>query len=218
MNPGLIEALEAAEVVLDFGSAPVLGTDEAAADDSFFVDDVGFGRACSAEGEVGFVSRIENDSHVVELVIDDVLAKVGGIAVKSDGEDDKIRELVLKLFEGGPLSSAVNAPRSPEIEHDDLAAVLRKRDGLVAVVNDEVRRGTVDVDWVGSAIAASGSKGECGDEYSGADCARSHVSIIGLAVQAARFACSSRRSGGRILLFPLSNLDRTYVRQAFRRV
>ena len=173
------EGFEAADVALDFGGAPVLRADEAAADHSAGVDDVGLGRARGSEGEVGFVGGVEDDGHVVELVVGDVLLVVGGIAVKGDGDDDEVGELVLELLEGGPLGGAVDAPRGPEIEHDNFAAVLGERDGLGAVVNGDVGRGAVDVCGVASAIAAGGGDGESGDESGGAeDGADGHVSII----------------------------------------
>jgi len=152
---GLGEArLEAAEVVLDFGGVPVLGADEFAADDALAVDDVGFGWARGSEGEIGFVGGIEDDGHVVEMVVGDVLLVVGGVAVEGNGEDDGVGNLLLELLEGGPLGGAVRAPRSPEVEDDDFAPVLAEADGLRSVANGEVGRRRADVGGVGSAVAA----------------------------------------------------------------
>lgn len=98
------------EVVLNFGSVPVLSADEFAADHSLAVDDVGLGWARGSEGEIGLVSAVEDDDHVVEMVVGDVLGVVRGIAVKGDGEDDGVWNLLLELLEGGPFGGAVDAP------------------------------------------------------------------------------------------------------------
>lgn len=96
---GLLPGLEAPQVILNLRGVPVLRADEFAADDSPFVDDVGLGRACGSESEIGLLCAVEYDRHVVQPVVDDVLTVVLGVAIEGNGDDREIGNLLLELFE-----------------------------------------------------------------------------------------------------------------------
>ncbi len=147
---------EVLEVVDDLGGGPVLGSDEFAADDAVAVDDVGFRRAGGVKGVVGLIGSVVDDGHVVEVVIDEVLAVVDGLGVKGDGDDDEVGDALLKLLHRRPLRGAVGAPAGPEIKDDDFALglILAEADGLGAVVDDDGGGVFADLSGMGSAVAA----------------------------------------------------------------
>lgn len=119
--------LEFGEVIGDLGAGPVLGSDELAAEDAVSVDDVGFGDLDGAvEGIDAAIGIADGDEVYVMLDEESVVDLV--VLVGGDGDDG---ELGVALFEGeqaGELFDAGSAPGGPEVEDDDVAAVLGEVD------------------------------------------------------------------------------------------
>ena len=178
--------LQAAQVALDFGSVPVLCAYEFAADDSFFVDDVGFGRTGGSEGEIGLLAGVEYDGHVGQVVVGEVLMVGVGVGVEAYGQYDHVWNLLLKLLQRRKLLETGRAPRGPEIEDDNFAAVLVQAYGLRAVMDGEVGGARAYLVRVASTVAAGGGDREAqGQDCCSGDNPGSHIPIIrGLAVQA----------------------------------
>jgi len=115
--------LQFIEVGEDFGGSPVGGTYEFSADDSVFIDDVGFGWADRSVGEVAFFRRVE-DSEQVDVVVGDVGLVGVFVVVEADGKDDDVGHVALELDERREFFEAGGAPGGPEVEDYDFASVV----------------------------------------------------------------------------------------------
>jgi len=132
--------LELAEVVEDLGVGPVLRGDELAAQDSFAVDDVGFGNFEGAV-EVGDALRGIAQSKKIDVVVEQEGAIGGGVFILADGENGDLGHTVLQDQQAGQFFDAGHAPGGPEVEDNSVAAQAGERDGLAAVGEGELGRG-----------------------------------------------------------------------------
>ena len=122
---------KAVEISSNLGAGPVLRSDELAADDSLAVDDG------------GQVDMMFNDE-----------ARIGGtIVVNADGENGEAGLLMMEREKRWHLLNAGSAPRCPEIEQDDLAAVIRQMNCGCAVGDGEVGSRFAGLRGVRTAIA-----------------------------------------------------------------
>ena len=151
------------EEVDDFGAGPILGSDELAADDAGFVDDVGFGVDEAAVEGVGAGGAVA-DADEVDLVGGHEALVGVGVVVGADGDDVDLRELALHGGEARELGEAGRAPGRPEDEDDDVAALFGEVDGLSAVADGEGGSGLADLAGMVAAIASCRGEGEqeCG--------------------------------------------------------
>ncbi len=147
--------LQISQIIHDFGAGPVLRADELAPDFALAVDDVGFGRACGAKGEVALL-RLIVDGEEVDVVVGEELVVGVDVVIEVHAENDDLRHLFLEIGERGQFLKAWGAPGSPEIEDDYFAVVVGEADGSGAVNNGEVwgRRGYLS--GMRAAIAAGG--------------------------------------------------------------
>ena len=128
---GLILLLQGDDVGEHFGIGPILRTDDLAVDAALTVDDVGFGvhRGAVSEGNFfrGVSKRGEGDIVCFQEIIVGVL-----VVVEADAEDGPAdrTDAFLQLVERRGFLNAGRAPRGPEIQHNDLAAVVGKLYGF----------------------------------------------------------------------------------------
>lgn len=168
--------LEAVEVGADFGVGPVGVADDFAADYAFAVDDVGFGPAISAVKLGDFLIGIA-DGVQVDAEAGQKSAIGAGIFVDADGEDGKVRSVVVELHECRRLLNAGWALAPPEVQEDDFAAVVGETDCVFAVADGEVGCDAVGICGRCTAVAGSGER-EQKQRAEGDETRKPHVSII----------------------------------------
>ncbi len=147
----------------------VLRTDELAADDALLVDDVGFGEAEAAVEGVGLLVLVEDGEHG-DVALCDVGLVLAVVFVAGDANDLNLGELLLQGDERWHLLDAGGAPAGPEVENDDLAAIVGEVDGVLPVGDGEDGGGVAELAGAGVAIAAGGEEAGQGGEGAKADC------------------------------------------------
>ena len=148
-----LRVLKLVQVSNDLGRSPVGGANKFPPDDSVLVDDVGFRRAGGSEGEVALLGSVKGREQI-NVVVGDVGSVGGFFVIEADGEYDHLGHIALELNEGRELLQAGRAPGGPEVEDDDLAAVVGEADGAVGVGDGEAGRGCADLAGMVAAIAS----------------------------------------------------------------
>jgi hypothetical protein len=162
--------LKSAEVAFDFGTGPVLGADELAADDAVGVNDERFRGHGGAVGGVGEPGGVECGGDGEGVALEEG-AVGGGVLVKGDSEDADAGHLLLKGDEGGKLFKAGGAPGGPEVEDDHVAAVGGEG------VRGEVERGGGFAEEAEGRVAGVAA-GECGEREQGESEEAAHATSI----------------------------------------
>ena len=146
--------LKCIEEGANFRVGPVLGPDELAANNAFSVDDVGF-RPHVGVVELG--GRLGGVAHrdQVHVAAGDEAGVGVGIFVDADGQDDEIGPVVVKLEKRWQFNHAGLAPRCPEVEQHNLAAIAGKVDGGGAVGDGEIRGGFAGLGGMSAAVAGA---------------------------------------------------------------
>lgn len=123
-------------------------------------------------GLVGIADRDE-----IDVAVADEVGVGARIFVNADSEDDEVWVVVVELQERRHLLHAGSAPRGPEVEQDDLAAVVSQMHGGVAVGDGEVGGNLAGLRGMRTAVAAGDhGQGQQGREYKKAK--EAHLSII----------------------------------------
>ena len=130
-----------------------MGADELALDVAALVDDVGFWGTKGAIKRVGLTFFVEDSKQRGGAALEKGLV-AGGVLVKGDGDDFDLGKLLLEGFERGHFGDAWGAPASPKVKQDDLAAQGAKVDGVLPVVEGELRRGCAELLRAVVAVAA----------------------------------------------------------------
>jgi len=136
------QALEGLQIAEDFGTGPIGGADEAAANAALAVDHVSLGPLLGAVFAGGRLLGVA-DGDEVDVAADEELLIGVGVFVDADGEDGVLGMLVVELGERGQLEDAGLAPACPEVKQHDLAPVVGQMD----------RRGAVGYVEVGGRLA-----------------------------------------------------------------
>ena len=126
---------------------PGLGRDEFFNHFTVAIDQVAFGILDGAVGEVDLLVGITR-SEVGEGRPDEKVAINFFVLIDADAEDDKSLRAQLPghLIQAGNLFNAGAAPRSPEIQEQEFAAEVTRRDGLARIrLNAEIRGGVAGI-------------------------------------------------------------------------
>jgi len=109
------------EVADEIGAGELLCSYQLAANDTAFVDDVGFGKTVAAVKSVGGLLLVENGGEV-DVVLKDVVLVLGEVFIAGYSYDLDVGELVVEGFEAGHLFDAGGAPACPKVKNHDFAA------------------------------------------------------------------------------------------------
>lgn len=167
---------EAIDEGADLWIRPVGGADEFAADDALAVDEIRLGpHACVEEAGSSLV-RVAYGDEIDVPVADEV--RIGfGIFIDADSENDEVGVVMVKLEKRGQFHNAGSAPRCPEVEQNDLAAIAGEMDGAGAVGDCEVGRLFAGLQRMRSAITAAQHKKDL-DQDESEPAIEPHVPII----------------------------------------
>jgi len=159
-------ALELAKVIRDFGTGPLHGANEFAADYTAAINDVGFRPAEGAVQIAGLLGFVADGYHVHAIVFEKLV--VGSIVgVDADGEHRDAFALQQRLHahQRRCFGYTRRAPRRPEVQHYDLAAEPAERDGVVGILQGEVGSVRANAGRVIAAVA-SGEESNQGSQQS----------------------------------------------------
>lgn len=168
--------LEAVEVGADFGVGPVGVAYNFAADVAFAIDDVGLGPAVGSV-ELGYFLIGVADGVEVDVEAGEEAAVRTGIFVDGNCEDGDVGAVVVQLHERRGFLDTGRALAPPEIQQDNLAAVVGEADGVFAVADGEVGRFSVGV-FGDAAAVTCGGEGQEQQSADGDESSKPHVSII----------------------------------------
>ena len=144
--------LQAVEVRANLWVGPVRVADQLAAHDAAAVNDVGLGTAIGVVKLGGCLVGVA-DGGQGDVAHGDEALVVAFIFVDADGEDGQIGAVAMQLQQAGEFLNAWNALRPPEIEQNNLAAIVGQMNGGCAVGDCKVWSGFAGQTGMGSAIA-----------------------------------------------------------------
>jgi len=151
----LHECLKLGQVVGNLATGPVHRSDEFAAHYAFTIDDVGLGPAVGAV-EVWTFLRFVAHSDKIDAVIfqKPLVSRFVGVDADPNHGNAATLEIGLHPDQRRHFGDTGSAPAGPEIEQDDLSAVLAKSEFAVGILHREVGGVLADAGWAGAAVAS----------------------------------------------------------------
>lgn len=122
----------------DLGAGPILRADELAADDAFAVNDVAFGPHLGVVEIGGTLCGIAYGDEIYVMRGEKVRVGVG-IVIDAYGKDDDAGHLVVEVKERGHFCHTGTTPCGPEVEQNNLSAIIGEMDAGIAIGEGEVR-------------------------------------------------------------------------------
>jgi len=159
--------LHSAEVFRDFGLAPINWADKFAPNHTIAVNDITFGNlesaihVCDWRDHPGIASRPTfADGEQIDVVIFQKFVISVGIIIDAYRQHSDVgsAKFLLQLHERRHFINTGRAPGSPEIQDDNLAPQLTKRDASVRVFDREVWSGFVNSIRLGVVASAGGKR------------------------------------------------------------
>jgi len=117
------------------------------------INDIGFRPHVGVEEPGGRLRGVEGGDEVDVMANEEGGVSLG-VRVNADGENGDAGHVVVKLEERGQFLEAGLAPGGPEIDQDDLSAIIREVDGAGSVAYGEVGCGDVELCGMCAAVAS----------------------------------------------------------------
>jgi hypothetical protein len=149
----VLSSLEFAQIIGDFAAGPIDRADEFTADGAAGIDDERL-RLTGGPVETGAGRRGVAHREQINVVAHQELLVSLLVHVGADGDDLNPRcHLLLHGNEGRHLFYAGAAPAGPEIQDNDVSAIVMQRNGMIGIGDSEIRRSTADQARLRPAIA-----------------------------------------------------------------